>query len=141
MALHCLTKLELSIVFIVFGITTLSHFSVFIAITLDMEKDKCTSSKAVYRKWGSCDHISDSCNEVEKCVKCGGGHNSTSWECSTFLEEVEIIKIKIDRGVSYPEVKNFFLRSSLLPGNGYAAAATTGSSKVVSPCESKSLGT
>ena len=92
------------------------------------------------RKCGSRDHISGACNEVEKCVNCGGGHVSTSRECPKFLEEVAIIKIKIDRGVSFPEAKKIFLQSSSLSGNSYAAAAAAGSSTVVGPGESRSLG-
>ena len=103
-------------------------------------KDKCTSKNAVCRKCGSRDHISGACNEVEQCVNCGGGHVSTSRECPKFLEEVAIIKIKIDRGVSFPEAKKIFLQSSSLSGNSYAAAAAAGSSTVVGPGESRSLG-
>ena len=66
-------------------------------------------------------------------------HISTSTKCHKFLEEITIIKNKIDRGVSLPEAKKVFLQSSSLPGSGYAATAA-GSSKVVSPGESRSLG-
>ena len=71
---------------------------------------------------------------------CGGCHISTSKECSKFLEEIAIIKIKIDKSVSFPEAKKIFLQSSTLSGSGYATAAAAGSSKVVSTGESRSLG-
>ena len=88
-------------------------------------------------------HISDSCNEVEKRINCGDGSISISWECSKILEEIETIIIKTDRGVSFPEAKKIFFFAffffASLPGSGYAAAAAAGSSKVVSPCESRFL--
>ena len=68
------------------------------------------------RKCGSCDHISNDCNEVEQCVNCRGCHIFTSRECPKFLEEIPIIKIKIDNGVSFPEAKKIFC--SLPPCQG-----------------------
>lgn len=48
---------------------------------------------------------SDICNRPVNCNNCQGNHPSTSRSCPVYRKEAEIIRIKIDEGLSYSEAK------------------------------------
>ncbi|XP_071138259.1 uncharacterized protein [Mytilus edulis] len=51
-------------------------------------------------------HEGTNCNsESSKCVNCGESHFSSSRDCPVYLKEKNIIKIKTERNISYPEAK------------------------------------
>ena len=83
-------------------------------------KDRCRGDVTCYR----CGHTSkidedddddddehcwQSCKANPKCVNCKGDHCSSSKDCPVYKKEVEIIKIKVEKGVSYPEAKAIYL--------------------------------
>ena len=67
------------------------------------------------------------CHADPKCVNCNGNHCSSSKECPVYKKEVEIIKIKVEKGISYPEAKAIYLSSFERASsvNTYAAVAST----------------
>ncbi|VDI62158.1 Hypothetical predicted protein [Mytilus galloprovincialis] len=51
-------------------------------------------------------HEGTNCNsESSKCVNCGESNFSSSRDCPVYLKEKNIIKIKTERNISYPEAK------------------------------------
>ncbi|XP_063442684.1 uncharacterized protein LOC134722981 [Mytilus trossulus] len=51
-------------------------------------------------------HEGTNCHsESSKCVNCGESHFSSSRDCPVYLKEKNIIKIKTERNISYPEAK------------------------------------
>lgn len=51
-------------------------------------------------------HEGTTCSsESSKCVNCGESHFSSSRDCPVYLKEKNIIKIKTERNISYPEAK------------------------------------
>ena len=67
------------------------------------------------------------CHAEPKCVNCNGNHCSSSKECPVYKKEVEIIKIKVEKGIPYPEAKAIYLSSFERAAgvNTYAAVAST----------------
>ena len=47
----------------------------------------------------------DECVDGPKCVNCGGRHASSSKECSKYKIELEILKVKVGKNVSFREAK------------------------------------
>lgn len=50
------------------------------------------------------------CAEPPKCLHCGGAHPSTSKKCKVYQKEEEIVKIKVNTGVSFMEAKKEYDR-------------------------------
>ena len=56
---------------------------------------------------GSQDHTSD-CNMPSCCINCKGSHAASSKQCQKWLEEKEIVAIKVREGISFPEARQRF---------------------------------
>ena len=50
-------------------------------------------------------HDSRDCKETKKCRNCEGSHPSNSKECPAWQKEKQIVKIKTDEDISYPEAR------------------------------------
>ncbi|XP_063416082.1 uncharacterized protein LOC134697728 [Mytilus trossulus] len=62
--------------------------------------------KQRYFKCSDEGHEGTNCHsESSKCVNCGESHFSSSRDCPVYLKEKNIIKIKTERNISYPEAK------------------------------------
>ena len=77
-------------------------------------------------KCGSPEHEVGSCTGPLKCVNCAGNHASNSKQCSVWLKECAIQKLKAEQKVTYPEAKRQVEATEhRIPNRGsYAAVAT-----------------
>ena len=87
-------------------------------------KHKCRG-KPVCGQCGSEAH-EGSCPHAPKCSNCGGTHGPTSKKCGIYLKEVEILKIKSERKVSFKEAKRIVDTSSSITSPNLTFAAVTG---------------
>ncbi|XP_055633511.1 uncharacterized protein LOC129773875 [Toxorhynchites rutilus septentrionalis] len=58
------------------------------------------------------DFDSKMCNSPALCINCQGNHSSSSRKCPKWLEENEITRTRIDRGISYREAKNLLTQNN-----------------------------
>lgn len=61
----------------------------------------------------------DECREAAHCINCGGPHRSNNRQCPIYKREMEVVRIKIDRNLTYPEAR----RQAETGISSYAAAA------------------
>ncbi|VDI71020.1 Hypothetical predicted protein [Mytilus galloprovincialis] len=80
-------------------------------------------------------HEGTNCNsESSKCVNCGESHFSSSRDCPVYLKEKNIIKIKTERNISYPEAKQIAsVSNDLLVSNRPSTKSTRAPSPLRSP--------
>ncbi|XP_058839348.1 uncharacterized protein LOC131694853 [Topomyia yanbarensis] len=50
-------------------------------------------------------HSAEDCTKNEHCFHCKEGHKPTDRNCPLYRKENEIVKIKVEQGLSYPEAK------------------------------------
>jgi len=65
---------------------------------------RCHGNK-ICAKCGSTEHSIEDCQNRTTCKNCKGPHLSTSRECPTYIKEMNICRIKTDRGISYQEAR------------------------------------
>lgn len=51
-------------------------------------------------------HPSEQCTNPPKCINCGQKHTAIDVNCEKFKQEKDIVKIKIDRNISFKEARN-----------------------------------
>ncbi|XP_049294396.1 uncharacterized protein LOC125769636 [Anopheles funestus] len=67
---------------------------------LGHSKNRCKATTSCLNCGGS-EH--GNCSMEAKCKNCNGNHNSLHRQCPAFLKEQDIIRIKIDNGITYKE--------------------------------------
>ncbi|XP_065095156.1 uncharacterized protein LOC135717134 [Ochlerotatus camptorhynchus] len=61
----------------------------------------------------------EECGEAAHCINCGGPHRPNNRQCPVYKKETDVIRIKVDRNLTYPEA-----RKQVEAGvRSYAAAA------------------
>lgn len=59
------------------------------------------------------------CSEASHCINCGGPHKPNNRQCPIYKQEMEVIRLKVDRNLTYPEARKQ-VQANL---GSYAAAA------------------
>lgn len=67
------------------------------------------------------EHQSEQCNADAHCLNCKGTHRPTNRTCPTYLLEKEIIKIKVQENITYPEARKRAVEQQ--KNSSYAEAA------------------
>ena len=57
---------------------------------------------------GDHDHITSRCKNPTKCVNCGKDHPSRSNKCEIWIQEKEIMRIKVTNNITYLEARKIF---------------------------------
>ena len=70
--------------------------------------EKRCRQEQICGKCGGKDHDRDNCENEAKCVHCAGNHNAGSRVCLKWKEEKEILTLKTDLGITFPEAKRIF---------------------------------
>ena len=90
-------------------------------------RDRCTRGARCGRCGG--EHEDDSCQAALHCVNCKGSHPSFSRDCPRWQHEREIQRVKVEKGLSFPEARRLVEAGSSAPsGRTYAAVAKASSS-------------
>ena len=86
--------------------------------------DKCRGKVTCSRCSG--EHDSEACSEQPHCANCDENHPSTDRNCSKFLFEKEVQKVKFTENISYPEARRKVSNSNQVTNapNNYAKAVT-----------------
>ncbi|XP_058817441.1 uncharacterized protein LOC131680749 [Topomyia yanbarensis] len=58
------------------------------------------------QKCSASDHTSEDCKGDANCFHCKQGHRPIDRNCPVYKKENEIIRIKVEQGLSFPEAKN-----------------------------------
>ena len=92
--------------------------------------------KASFSIWD--DKLADStdCQLPEKRSNCQGGHTATSRNCPVWKKEKEIITLKTERKISFPEARKLVERTSPSPTSRTYAAAVKPSTRI-STCQTE----
>ena len=80
--------------------------------------DRCKNEKVCFR-CGSENCSEEVCKEEPKCVNCNNNHPSSSKQCSVWLKEKEIQKLKVEKRLSYPDARKLY--NTQHPSISYAA--------------------
>ncbi|VDI49927.1 Hypothetical predicted protein [Mytilus galloprovincialis] len=84
---------------------SLTQFDALLVKSLGHGSKQCRGKQRCF-KCSDEGHEGTNCNsESSKCVNCGESHFSSSRDCPAYLKEKNIIKIKTERNISYPEAK------------------------------------
>jgi hypothetical protein len=67
--------------------------------------------------------MAENCKEEPRCVNCNENHPSSSKQCSVWLKEKEIQKLKVEKHLSYPDAQKMY--NSQHPNISYAALLKT----------------
>ena len=98
-------------------------------------KDKCRS-KMTCQICSEEGHDSRDCGKDPKCVNCEGKHTSNSKDCPAWKKQKNIIKIKIEKNISFPEARRLCEAGNVAGPVTYAqavAATSLASKSTVSP--------
>lgn len=81
-------------------------------------------------------HNDKDCTKDLKCVNCGQNHASYNRQCSRYLAEYQIQRIKVTKNLSFFEARNeYFKTNDAMPaGRSYASVTTPVKPKCVSTC-------
>ena len=71
-------------------------------------QNTCRGCEACFR-CGEAGHDGKSCQKDPMCKNCKGDHMSSSKLCLIWKKEKEILKVKTERKITYPEAKESFL--------------------------------
>ena len=69
--------------------------------------DRCKNEKVCFR-CGSESCSAEDCKVEPNCVNCNGNHPSSSKNCTVWLKEKEIQKLKVDKHLSYPDARKLY---------------------------------
>ena len=72
-------------------------------------------------------HLNHQCTATPKCANCKGNHSASSKECPIYKRESEIIKIKVEKRMSYPDARTLYNKSQEITTltNTYASVITS----------------
>jgi hypothetical protein len=84
-------------------------------------QSKCTREK-VCARCGTTGHGDTTCEENPHCVNCSGSHTSYARECSTWLREKEIVRVKHTCSISFPEARKVVESRNPVLGVTFSAA-------------------
>ena len=73
---------------------------------------------------GSPDHSSSNCSASPSCFNCGGSHPASARDCPRWRQERDIIRLKIQKNISFPEARKLFNAQSSSSKTTYAATLT-----------------
>ncbi|XP_055604295.1 uncharacterized protein LOC129752546 [Uranotaenia lowii] len=74
-------------------------------------KDKCNNEPACRNCSKTHEHEEEEqCKEDPFCKNCSGNHSPTSRKCPLFQKEEEIIKIKVDSGITFGEARKEYAK-------------------------------
>ncbi len=97
---------------------------------------KTCKRKQVCARCSEEDHNDKDCKKPIKCVNCGQNHPSYDRQCSRFVAEYQIQRIKVTQNLSFFEARAEFTRlngnANTPAGRSYASAATPGKPQMVS---------
>ena len=57
-------------------------------------------------------HEKEDCKNIPHCANCKGPHAANDRDCTTWTDEKEIIRIKVDEGISFPEARKKVLNKT-----------------------------
>jgi hypothetical protein len=79
---------------------------------------------AACAKCGQADHGDAPCDKLPHCVNCNGDHTAFDKNCPKWLSEKEIVKIKTNNQISFPEARAIVAAKTpqVVVGTSYAAA-------------------
>jgi hypothetical protein len=69
--------------------------------------DRCKNGKVCFI-CGSENCTAENCKEEPRCVNCNENHLSSSKQCSIWIKEKEIQKLKVEKRISYPDAKKIY---------------------------------
>jgi len=82
----------------------------------------------ICHRCGEDGHESFDCESPPKCANCGGNHMASSKDCPRWLRESKIIRLKLEKKISYIEARK--LVASEVPASGHRSYASVTKSKV-----------
>ncbi len=92
----------------------------------------CKKSPAC-RRCCSNEHDSDSCSSSPYCCNCKGDHMPSSKQCSAWIRESAINRLKHEKNISFPEARKLVLNTSSAPLKmSYSATVKNISTRTVS---------
>ena len=87
-------------------------------------KSQCKHN-AVCARCGKEGHTDDTCSEQPHCTNCSGPHPAYSKECPEWTKQQAIVRIKVERNITFPEAKQLYNQqmgtSSSRPSASYAS--------------------
>ena len=76
------------------------------------------------------DHDSSTCSNPLHCINCKAAHSTFSRECPAWKEEKEVLSIKFNNNVSFPDARKLFeQRKKTSSGPSYAGVVGSSSGK------------
>lgn len=66
-------------------------------------RSKCPGPRRCYNC--SNEYHDETCETNPRCVNCNGEHRPTSRKCTVYQKECQIVKIKVDQNIPYPEAR------------------------------------
>ena len=79
-------------------------------------------SKAACAKCAGSDHSTEDCKNKAKCANCSKNHPAYDKSCPQWKLEKEIITIKTNQNITYPEARKQVFQTQPQPGKSYASA-------------------
>jgi hypothetical protein len=103
-------------------------------------KDKCRSVMAcqVCSEEG---HNSKDCQKDPLCRNCKGSHSPGSKQCPSWLKEKEIVKVKTEQNISFPDARRLCEQKNAAGPVTYAQATVPAVSKSTAPKRTSSIST
>ena len=71
-------------------------------------QDQCRVEDRLCRHCGESGHDHTACSSLAKCVNCSLDHGSTDRSCPKYKDEVNIIKLRVDRRITMAEAKRIY---------------------------------
>ena len=87
--------------------------------------DSCGLADPVCCLCGKTGHLVSECVNDVQCVNCGFGHGARDRECKKYIEEVELVKMKVDRRVSMSDARKIFAGEASEFGSSPVCSAET----------------
>jgi len=90
---------------------------------------------------GEAGHEGASCSNQELCINCKGKHAAYSRECPKWKLEKRVQKLKVERGISFPDARKAALseQSTNTSSTRTAASVVSGSTTSTTQCSQKLL--
>jgi hypothetical protein len=87
---------------------------------------------AICAQCGHAEHDASPCAGPLKCVNCSGNHSAFDKSCPKWIKETEIIKVKTNANVSFPEARKLVEAKNNQPRPGFSFAAAVGAASTKS---------
>ena len=86
---------------------------------------------ALCARCGQAEHGENPCSGPLSCVNCKGNHSSFDKSCPKWIKETEVMKVKVNDNLSFPEARKVVEKRNNLPSAGlsYSTAAKSTSMK------------